>query len=252
MSLWIALTGCADFSSSPQEVTEVPEATEDLGYIEVKSPFQIGSICPFGSVPAPKPVIGALWDCEESRLEELSLRESAPSLQFLADCRKRLLTLRSERQQLDLTWQVLPDGRFVIPVEKPISMTLTEDQPNLGACQASTQLVVSGQMDCVDVDRPEIQVDLLWYLAPDPASFPTPVRSPVPSPSPSPSASPSPPPQPEPSPSSLPSPLPSPSPSSSPTTIAFHWSPPEWPSARVCQLPKSCFIHVPHRFKQCE
>ncbi len=245
LSVYSALAGCADFSqnTATQTTAPSPEATEDpIEYIEVDSAFLIGSQCPFGSIPAPEPVLGGLWDCEESGLARLVFREAPPTLQFLADCKKRLLTVRSPQNQTDLTWQVLPDGRFVIPVDKFFSLELSEDRPGLGPCQADSQLVVSGQMNCADIDRPEIQVDVLWYLAPDPIPSPSESPAAAPTPAPSPSATPSP------SPSVTPSPLPLALPSSSGATRGQRLA---REAARACTFSKSCFVHVPHRFKQC-
>ena len=250
---------CARINSPDQQVTPPVNAnpdtgqshsipSEELDYTPVDGALYLGTQCPIGSFAEPDAVKAALWDCNSPVMSRFRILEPAPTVLFQADCRKRLLTVRIKELELDLTWQVLPDGRFSIPVEKSPKITLDADATGNGPCVAATRLTLSGTLQCEDVDHPEILVDSVWLLNPPPLPIPSPSPSVLPSPTPVLS--------PTPLPSSSPLPMPSPQPSSQPSSApsggtvileAFSGT----SLFQACHFEESCLLHAPHRLKQC-
>jgi hypothetical protein len=228
------------------------DSPSEIEYIPVDGALYFGTQCPIGSFADPEPVLSALWDCDAPTVSRFRILEPAPTVLLQADCRKRLLTVRIRELELDLTWQILPDGRFSIPVDKSPPIYFEGDSTGEGPCVALTRLTLSGTLHCEDLDHPEIQLDSVWMLNPPPLPTPSPSPSASPSatPSPGPSASPSPAPtaSPSPSPSAAPSPQPSASPSSG--VIALDRAV-RTTNARTCRFEESCLLHAPHRLKQC-
>ncbi len=229
-------------SPAPSE-SGTPE--EDSGYLPVSGEFRFGTVCPLGNLSDPESVAGGLWDCGAPGLDSLKLKSPAPIILMQADCRKRLLTVRVRELDFEVTWQVLPDGRFSIPLEKRPQLLFSEDGSGMGECAVEALLTLSGEIQCDKPDQPKIRFDSVWLLNPPPAQAvsPSPSASPSAMPSPLPSTSPST--QPSASPSIVPSPRPSASPSLS-ARGEFRVQ-----TNRACRFESSCFLHAPHRLEQC-
>ena len=252
--LLLLVGACAKGESNFAEQTQDEGNVAELGYIPVNGTVLLGTQCPYGSIPTPEPVLSALWDCESSGLSSLDLTQSPSPLLFQADCTKRMLTVRMQERGIDLTWQVLPDGRFVIPVDKLIPLSVQDDGTGMGPCVTETKLVISGTLNCAQQDRPSIQLDPVWYLnAPiDPLPQPSPSGSPSPAPTPSPSVSVSPSPTPSPSASPAPTESPAPSPSLLVSAALNGALRLDAGVARRCQFEATCLLHAPHRLQQCQ
>jgi hypothetical protein len=236
--------------SEPTNATETPSPDEsesppeDPGYLPVSGEFRFGSVCPLGNLSDPESAAAGLWDCEASGLESLRLKSPAPIILMQADCRKRLVTVRVRDLDFEVTWQVLPDGRFSIPLERRPQLLFAEDGSGMGECAVESLLTLSGEIQCDKPDQPKIRFDSVWLLnPPEPAPAPVPSVSPSAAPSPAPSSQPSS--MPSMQPSTAPSPIPSASPIAGPRRdfrVVVN---------RACRFERSCFLHAPHRLEQC-
>src|SRR4051812_47640571 len=76
-----------------------PESVSDA-MIPVQGAASFGTQCPYGTYSQPKPAKLELRDCP-LKITKLELAESPRSLIFQADCKKKLLNIRSADRRVD-------------------------------------------------------------------------------------------------------------------------------------------------------
>jgi hypothetical protein len=124
--------------------------------------------CIYGAPSEPRAARMELWSCPLA-VERLQLTEPPKTLAFSVDCKKKLLTIRNlERGSLDTLWEILPDGSFSVSMPGgPI--TLGNDGKG-SACATTTELEVTGKVNCQDRDKAEILFETVWRMGPQPNS----------------------------------------------------------------------------------
>lgn len=132
------------------------------GMIPVEGRVAFGNQCPYGTFSEPNPVRVGLWDCPIG-LGTMELTEPPPTLVFQADCKKKLLTIRSTDRKLDSLWEVMPDGSFSITLDAGGAARFRTDGSGNTNCVTYLSADVHGRLNCLDRDRVNIDVNVVWW-----------------------------------------------------------------------------------------
>jgi hypothetical protein len=135
-------------------------ALAEAGRVPVLGDTAFGSQCPYGTQSELSPAKIGLWDCPEMARGRIELAAPPQPLYFQADCKKKLLIVRSADYTIDTMWEVMPDGAFYVTIEGgPVRFASPKN------CTSYTSLDVFGRLDCLDRDRVNIEVDALWWIS---------------------------------------------------------------------------------------
>jgi hypothetical protein len=161
--------GCGKPNDESQ--TKEPEISEG-GMIPVVGNASFGSQCPYGSITNPRPATVGVWDCPVG-LKKVELAEPPPALILQADCKKRILTVRSADQRIDTAWEVMPDGTFSVTLDN-LQLRLQSDGSGNSGCTAHLSTDLWGSLQCSDRDKVDIKFDTIWWLSKGARPSPTP------------------------------------------------------------------------------
>jgi hypothetical protein len=153
-----ALLGCVAACGKPS----AREEALDAGMKPVVGEARFGSQCPYGFYSEPRVAEIGLWDCKIP-LDSVELAEPMSPLLLSADCKKKILTIRTADRRVDTSWEVMPDGTFNITLDG-LSARLRRDGPTGSQCVSYLTTEVFGRVDCKDRDKAAIQFDTMWWL----------------------------------------------------------------------------------------
>ena len=140
---------------------KVDEETQP-GLTHVSGKFLIGNQCPFGSISDPVPVDLQMGDCPQMIGPELV--EAPAPLMIQADCRKKLLSVRTADRKTDVLWELMPDGLFNMTVDAGKIQLRNGGAEHPESCSSFITMDLSGKVDCSNQDKASIQVDSQWTL----------------------------------------------------------------------------------------
>jgi hypothetical protein len=87
----------------------------------------------------------------------------------MADCRDKLVTIRTADGEIDSLWEVAPDDKFGATVFMS-DIGLRSDRAEGGSpCRSFAQIEISGKLRCADRDRVTIALEATWKLGEGPA-----------------------------------------------------------------------------------
>ena len=127
----------------------------------VNGSVPVGSQCPYGYYTDPKPLKVNGWECGEV-LQSIDIIESPSALILQADCKKKLLTVRTVDSLLDSTWEIMPDGTFSLTVDSG-ALKIRDDGAGNPNCVTFPSTEVWGKIDCGDADKLTINYDIIWW-----------------------------------------------------------------------------------------
>jgi len=235
---------------------EVTLASDSAGAVEVNGVAGFGSQCPYGTFSRPNSAKLNLWDCNIGR-SSVELVEPLRALIFQADCKKKLITVRTLDGKLDTTWEVMPNGSFFFSIDGGTAK-FRDDGAGNANCASSMSTDVFGKIDCANRDKVVINFESVWWLgkpytppptAPGPGVSPAASASPgMPVPIATPSAAPiAGPGHPTPTPTSIrPSPVPT------RHVLSFELQDAVRETGVECKLPKGCYFYSSAVVRQCE
>jgi len=220
-----------------------------MTFVNGAAPF--ASQCPYGSFSKPVAAKVNLWNCNLG-IGRVDLVEALRPLVIQADCKKKLISVRSTDGKLDSLWEVMPDNTFNLTVDGGRAILKDDGSGNLN-CATNLSAEMFGTLDCADRDRVTIKFETVWWLDRTPPP-------PAPVPSATPSATPT---HPQPTPSTGPSPIatsqpvPAPQPAPPPGTASFFRTRPgaavsPGPEHPSCKIPQGCYFYATATIKQCE
>ncbi|MEK6706559.1 MAG: hypothetical protein AAB116_01380 [Candidatus Poribacteria bacterium] len=243
----VVLLIIANFSACGKPVTQqlldIEPVADDEKPVPVIGTVSFGSQCPYGTVSPLVPLPLNLWDCPVG-LNALELITPLRPLVLQVDCKKKVISARSENRELDTAWEIMPDGSFYFTIDGGTARVKNDGAGN-NNCSIPLSADMWGKVDCSDRDKVNINIEAMWWFGkkePSPTTSPSPVISPSPSISPPPSPSPSPT-------SSLPSPRPT---VTQPPRRSFNISAVYNVANVECKIPKSCFLYTSAIIRQCE
>ncbi len=190
-------------------------------YIPVNGLVGFGSQCPYGTIGEMRPFRTQLWNCPIGPSTVEFTRDMTP-LYLQADCKSRILNVRTPDKAIDTSWYFLPSGEFDIIVDG-VSAQLKADGSGSTDCNAPLAMNIFGRVTCgdgVDKDKATIAFQSVMWAG---KKLNGQGNSPVVLPSPSPSGIP-------------------PAPPRERTVIA-----------NPCKLPSSCYFYTEVKdLKQCQ
>jgi hypothetical protein len=115
-------------------------------YTPVDGLSAFGSQCPYGDVGGVKPLRLQMWNCPVGA-GTIKLTEDIQPLYLQADCKTRILNVRSLDRRVDTSWYFLPDGEFDVVVDG-VSAHLKTDGSGHDNCNAPLAINISGRVMC--------------------------------------------------------------------------------------------------------
>jgi hypothetical protein len=197
-----------------------PSLRNNNDYTPVDGLAAYGAQCPYGEVGSIKPLRLQMWNCPIG-VGTLRLNQDLTPLYFQADCKNRILNIRTLDHKVDTSWYFLPDGEFDVVVDGVVA-NIKDDGEGSSNCNAPLAIEVSGRVNCGPVgpneDRATIQFQSVMWAG---KRLNTQGTSPLVQPSPTPG-------------------LPPP-----PVSVGPKIS-------NQCKLPSSCYLYTQSEIKQCQ
>lgn len=131
--------------------------------VQVRGSAAFGNQCPYGIHTTPTPIDLELWGCP-MKMNTIELLEPLQALMLKADCRKKEITVRTERRGLDSPWEVMPDGSFSILIDGGTAR-IKDDGEGQVNCLTPLTASLSGKLDCSDPDpeKAKIPIEVVWW-----------------------------------------------------------------------------------------
>lgn len=144
------------------------ESTSDGTSTPVLGAAGIGTQCGLeGSVRQPTPQRLALWDCPLP-ITEVELTQAPPPIVVMADCQKKLFTVRNLTQsagtRTDVTWEVNPDNTFNFTMDGGMIRLKTDGSGN-DNCYTQLSMNMAGNLVCTG-DRDKVTINFDSFLRP--------------------------------------------------------------------------------------
>lgn len=161
----MVLGGCADPAGKTEET-----------FTEINGNMFYRSQCPYGTLSEEAPLYLELWDCPMG-VDSVNLVSASRNLVFKADCKEKLVTIRSDDGALNLVWQTMPNGVFNATFDGGL-IGLSGDTANANSsCSTNAMVEVRGRVNCddpnLDRDKVNIEAEILWWLGDsDPSTAP--------------------------------------------------------------------------------
>jgi hypothetical protein len=105
-----------------------------------------GTQCPYGAVGDVKPLRLQMWSCPVGS-STIHLNEDLEPLYLQADCKSRILTVRTLDHKVDTSWYFLPDGEFDVVVDGVVAK-LKSDGNGSSNCNAPLSVNLMGHVEC--------------------------------------------------------------------------------------------------------
>lgn len=133
-------------------------------YLPVNGLVGFGSQCPYGTFGEMRPFRTQLWNCPISVGTVEFTRDLTP-LYVQADCRARILNVRTPDKKIDTSWYFLPNGEFDIILDG-VSAQLKSDGSGSADCNAPLAMNIFGRVNCgsgADQDKATISFQsVMW------------------------------------------------------------------------------------------
>jgi hypothetical protein len=117
-----------------------------------------GSQCPYGNVGDVKPLRLQMWNCPIGT-NTIRLTEDIEPLYFQADCKTRILSVRTLDHKVDTSWYFLPDGEFDVVVDG-VTAKLKSDGNGASNCNAPLAINLMGKVMCGPVGPTQDQATI--------------------------------------------------------------------------------------------
>jgi len=115
-------------------------------YTPVDGLAAFGSQCPYGDVGDVKPLRLQMWNCPIGT-STVHLNEDIEPLYLQADCKARILNVRTLDHKVDTSWYFLPNGEFDVIVDG-VTAKLRSDGNGTDNCNAPLAVNLIGHVEC--------------------------------------------------------------------------------------------------------
>lgn len=115
-------------------------------YTPVDGLAAYGSQCPYGDVGDVKPLRLQMWSCPIAT-NNIHLNEDIEPLYLQADCKARILNVRTLDHKVDTSWYFLPNGDFDVVVDGVVAK-LRSDGSGTNNCNAPLAINLMGHVQC--------------------------------------------------------------------------------------------------------
>lgn len=204
----------------PSDAGLDPNLRSSGDYTPVDGLAAYGTQCPYGTISSAKPLRVQLWNCPLGA-GNVELTQPIAPLYFEADCKNRILSIRTEDKKVDASYYFLPNGEFDLVVDG-VNTSLRSDGSGNTNCTAPLSINVFGRVACgteSSLDKATISFQSVMWAGTRPKARGT--SEPVPQASTTPG-------------------LPTP-----PRAEII-------PVTNPCKLPQSCYFYTQSELKQCQ
>jgi hypothetical protein len=131
---------------------------------ELRGYAAFGTQCVSGFNTDPKAIRLELWSCPIN-LKVVEMSEPLQPLYMQADCKTKVLTIRSQDRRIDANWELMPDGSFYI-TQDGLSAKLKDDGSGMGECVTPLSMDLWGKVECnaASPDRAKIHLETVMWL----------------------------------------------------------------------------------------
>jgi hypothetical protein len=139
----------------PEPQNESPTTIPVLG-----GTATFGNHCPYGTFSQPTTAELTGWDCPG--LGSIDLAEAPQTIFFTADCKKKIITVRSQDRLHDSAWEMMPNGSFSFTIDVG-AIGLKRDSVTTSGCKSYTMAEFFGTVQCQDRDKAIIKADIIYW-----------------------------------------------------------------------------------------